>query len=137
MNGAFWRHTCAVNEKASPSQVVKAFFDAMATGDVIEARACWDEQAVWHLTGSHELARDYSRTGYFEMVRSWHSAYPSYKADVKDIRDYGDQVALVYMESVGGMAPWPASGMMVYRVVGGTIREGWGIPTFESGRYPF
>lgn len=109
----------------------------MGRGDVVEARACWDEQAVWHLTGSHELARDYTRSEYFEMLHSWHAAYPSYKAAVKEKRGFGEQVALVYMESDGGMAPGPASGVLVYRVVGGTIREGWGIPASESGRYPF
>lgn len=109
----------------------------MAAGDIVEARSKWDEQAIWHLTGSHELARDYNRHDYFEMLGSWHAAYPSYKAEMKDVRDYGDEVVVVYLESVEGMAPGPASGILVYRVVGGTIREGWGIPASDAGRYPF
>ena len=126
-----------VGKQATPSQVVQGFFDAMATGDPVEAKSKWDEQAIWHLTGSHELARDYRRDEYFHMLDSWHSAYPSYKPEVKEVRDYGEEVAVVLLESTGGMAPGPASGILVYRVVGGTIREGWGIPTIESGRYPF
>lgn len=126
-----------MNAKASPRQVVQAFFEAMEAGDVIEARAAWDQQAVWHLTGSHGLARDYTRNEYFEMLVAWHAAYPDYRAEWKDARDYGEQVAVVYMESTQGMAPGRGSGLLVYRVVGGVIREGWGIPAFESGRYAF
>jgi ketosteroid isomerase-like protein len=126
-----------VNRNASPSQIVKAFFEAMAGSDPLDAKSKWAVNAVWHLTGSHELARDYTRDEYFHMLDAWHSAYPSYKARVKEVRDYGDQVAVVLMESKDGMAPGAASGILVYRVVDGTIREGWGIPTFESGRYPF
>lgn len=109
----------------------------MAAGDVVEARSKWDEQAIWHLTGSHEMARDYNRHDYFEMLGSWHAAYPSYKIEMKDMRDYGEEIALVYLESVEGMAPGPAGGILVYRVVGGTIREGWGISAMGGGRYPF
>jgi ketosteroid isomerase-like protein len=126
-----------VNQNASPSTVVRSFFEAMAAGDAVEAVSKWDEQAIWHSTGSHELARDYRRDEYLHMVRSWSAAYPSYYAEMKDVREYGDHVAVVYLESTGGMAPGRASGLLVYRVVGGTIREGWGIPAFEAGRYPF
>lgn len=109
----------------------------MAAGDAIEAVSKWDQQAIWHSAGSHELARDYRRDEYFHMLDSWRAAYPGYDSAVKDVRDYGDHLAVVYLESTGGMAPGLASGIHVYQVVAGVIREGWGIPAFESGRFPF
>lgn len=71
------------------------------------------------------------------MLDEWSATYPSYQAEYKDARDVGEDVAMIVLESTGGMAPGRASGLLIYRVVDGKIREGWAIPAFADGRYPF
>ena len=51
--------------------------------------------------------------------------------------DLGQEGAMIVIESSEGMAPGPASGVMIYRVAGGKIREGWAIPTFGAGPFAF
>lgn len=137
-----WARVVAENHRMteparSPGEVVQAFFGAMACRDLAAARDVWSDGAVWHTTGDHDLARDYDRDAYFAMLGDWGRRYPDYEAEMKDLREYGDEVVLVYLESSKGMAPGRASGLLVYRVVGGRIVEGWAIPTFGGGRYTF
>jgi hypothetical protein len=126
-----------MSESDSPAQVVEGFMAAMGSGDPIGARARWTDDAVWHLTGSHDLAGDYSADEYFEMLGRWAARYPDYQPAFLGVRDYGTEGAVAYMESTGGMAPGTASGLLVYRVVDGRIHEGWAIPTFGGGGYAF
>jgi hypothetical protein len=129
--------TLFMSETESPARVVEGFMAAMGSGDLVGVRARWADDAVWHLTGSHELAGDHSADGYFEMLGRWATKYPDYQPDFHGVQDYGTEAAVAYMESARGMAPGAASGLLVYRVVQGRIREGWAIPTFCGGAYAF
>jgi hypothetical protein len=71
------------------------------------------------------------------MLGEWATTFPSYEAEYQDVRDLGEEVAMIVMESSSSMAPGRASGLLIYRVVDRTIREAWAIPTFASGRYAF
>jgi len=116
---------------------VQAMYERLRNGDAVGALAMWDDRATWHLTGQHEFARDYDPDEYLAMLGQWAAAYPSYQAHYAEARDVGEDVALIVLESTGGMAPGQASGLLIYRVVDGRIREGWGVPTFAEGRYAF
>jgi ketosteroid isomerase-like protein len=112
-------------------------YQRLGTGDVAGARGMWADDAVWHLTGSHDLSGDYSPDEYFHVLGQWADRYPSHVPEFKDVRDVGEDVAMIYMESTHGMAPELASGLLIYRVVDDQIREGWAIPTFAAGRFAF
>jgi ketosteroid isomerase-like protein len=118
-------------------QIVQSMYERLSNGDVAGARAMWADDAVWHLTGSHEFAGDYDPDGYLQVLGRWQAQFPSYQADFKELRDLGEDGAMIFMESSGGMAPGTASGVLVYRVVDGRIAEGWAIPTSGGGRYAF
>ena len=68
--------------------------------------------------GDHDLAKDYDPDSYFRMLGLWTERYPSYVPDFKDARDIGEEGAMIIVESSDGMAPGPASGVMIYRVAG-------------------
>jgi ketosteroid isomerase-like protein len=121
---------------ATPLDVVTGFLQAMGSGDIAAARAAWADDAIWHVTGSHDVAGDYSPDEYLAMLGEWATRYPDYAADFKEFTSYGD-TAVLHMESRGGMAPDTASGLLVYRVRGEKIAEGWAIPSFGDGRYAF
>jgi hypothetical protein len=44
---------------------------------------------------------------------------------------------MIDTESTNGMAPGRASGLLLYRVIDGPIREVWAIPTVAVGAYAF
>jgi ketosteroid isomerase-like protein len=123
--------------EGSAVAVVQAMYQRLGSGDPAGARSMWADDAVWHLTGSHPLAKDYDPDAYLQMLAEWAGRYPSYEAEYQDVRDLGEDVAIIVMQSTGGMAPGVATGLLVYRVVDGIIREGWAIPTFADGRYAF
>jgi ketosteroid isomerase-like protein len=123
--------------ESSRAEFVQSMYVRLVSGDVAGARAMWADDAVWHLTGSHDLSGDYSPDEYFGVLGQWADRYPSHVAELKDVRDVGEDVAIIYMESTDGMAPGLASGLLIYRVVDGQIREGWAIPTFAAGRFAF
>ena len=104
-------------------------------GDVAGFRAAWAEGAVWHLTGTHSRARDYDIDAYLAMLAEWFATYPSYAAEVVEVRTIGDELICLTFRSTGGEAPGTAEGLTVYRVVGGKIAEGWAIPS--DARYGF
>ena len=112
-------------------------YQRLRSGDVAGARAMWSDDAVWHLTGTHDFAGEYTPDEYFGALGRWAERYPAYTSEFKDTRDVGDDVAVIYMESADGMAPGLASGLLIYRVVDGRIREGWAIPTSGGGRFAF
>jgi ketosteroid isomerase-like protein len=118
-------------------EFVQAMYQRLTGGDVAGARSMWSEDAVWHLTGDHDLAKDYDPDSYFQMIGLWAERYPSFVPEFKEARDIGEEGAMIVMESTNGMAPGVASGVMIYRVVGGQIQEGWAIPTFGGGHYAF
>ena len=118
-------------------EFVVSMYERLTRGDVAGARAMWADDAVWHLNGSHDLAGDYSPEAYFDVLGVWAERYPSYASEFKDARDVGEDGAVIYMESTGGMAPGDGSGLLIYRVVDERIAEGWAIPTTGGGRYAF
>lgn len=118
-------------------ELVQRMYQRLAGGDVAGARAMWNDDAVWHLTGDHDLAKDYDPDSYFQMLGLWAERYPSYVPEFKEARDLGEEGAMIVIESSEGMAPGPASGVMIYRVAGGKIQEGWAIPTFGDGAFAF
>lgn len=121
----------------SPVSVIGELFQALGERDFGRARRCWRDDAVWHVTGSHELAGDFAVDDYLALLRQWFADHPEYSVEFTDFRANGDQGVAVHIRSEGGLAPGVASGWMLYRVVDGAITEGWGIPTFADGRYPF
>jgi len=124
-------------EASPPTAAVQEMYRRLRTGDVDGARSMWADGAVWHLTGSHRFAKDYDVGEYLQMLAEWRATYPSYEAAYDDVRDVGDELAVMVLTSTGGMAPGPATGLMVFRVVDGVIHEGWGIPAFGAGRFAF
>jgi len=126
-----------VVSESSRVEFVQSMYQRLVSGDVAGARGMCADDAVWHLTGSHDLAGDYAPDGYFAVLGQWAERYPSHVAEFKDVRDVGEDVAIIYMESTDGMAPGLATGLLIYRVVDGLIREGWAIPTFAAGRFAF
>jgi ketosteroid isomerase-like protein len=121
---------------SSPREVVRTFYQALVDGDGAAARACWHDDAVWHVTGTSEMSTDYLPDPYFSLLAEWAARYPDYAFTSKDVGQY-DDVAVMFIESTGGMVPGRASGLMIYRVTEGKIAEGWAIPAFSDGRYLF
>jgi ketosteroid isomerase-like protein len=118
-------------------EFVQAMYQRLVSGDVEGARSMWSDDAVWHLAGDHEFAKDYNPDSYFQLLGTWAERFPSHVPEFKEARDLGEEGAMIIMESTNGMAPGVASGVMIYRVADGKIREGWAIPTFGGGRYAF
>ena len=118
-------------------QVVQAYFSARQADGYEAARAYWADDAVWHITGSHQGAGDYSPDGYLDFQARWREDHPSYAAQVREMSGFGDELAILLVESRGGPSPGVASGVAIFRVVNGRIVEGWAIPAFASGRHPF
>jgi ketosteroid isomerase-like protein len=119
-----------------PAEVVEAFYAALGEGDVAAARSCWADRAVWHVTGTSDLSRDYDPDAYFTMLGEWAARYPDYTFESSHVGRY-DDAAVFFIQSTGGMAPGKASGLMVYRVTAGKIHEGWAIPAFGDGQHLF
>lgn len=122
---------------STPLDVIRSFFGARAAGDRAAARKCWLDTAVFHTTGSHRWAADYDADGYLDGLDRWYSTYPGYFARATGMLSQGEDVAEVTIESEHGEAPGIASGLLLFRVVGNRIVEGWAIPTFSSGKFPF
>jgi ketosteroid isomerase-like protein len=80
------------------------------SGDVAGARAMWADDAKWHLTGGHPLANDYDPDAYFQLLGEWATTFPSYEAEYQDVRDLGEEVAMIVVESSSGMAPGERAG---------------------------
>jgi ketosteroid isomerase-like protein len=121
---------------SSPIEVVRTFYRALLDADGAAARACWRDDAVWHVTGSSELSKDYLPDPYFVMLAEWAARYPDYAFTSTEVGQF-DDAAVMFIESTGGMAPGRASGLMVYRVTDGRITEGWAIPAFGDGQHLF
>lgn len=121
----------------APLEVVQQFFGCLGARDPLAGRALWSDDAIWHLSGRHSRARDYRVDDYLAMLTDWFASYPSYAGAVDVWSTSGDEAVSVALTSTGGEAPAQASGLMIYRVVDGLIREGWGIPTFADGRWAF
>ena len=92
---------------------------------------------MWHITGSHEAAGDDGANEYVDFQSRWREDHPSYAAQVRGVSGFGDEPAILLVESQGGAAPGIASGVAIFRVVDGSIAEGWAIPAFAGGQYPF
>jgi ketosteroid isomerase-like protein len=52
-----------VPDETSPLAVVQTMYQLLGSGDAVGARAMWADDAIWHLTGSHPLAKDYDPDG--------------------------------------------------------------------------
>jgi ketosteroid isomerase-like protein len=122
---------------AVPTDVVRQFFGCLGARDPRAGRRYWSDDAVWHLSGRHTRARDYPVDEYLTMLTEWFASYPAYSGEIEAWTTSGEEVVSLTLTSTGGEAPARASGLMVYRVVDGLIREGWGIPTFADGQYAF
>src|SRR5262249_40590896 len=107
------------------------------TRDFEAARASWSEDAVYHMTGRHELSGDYSIAEYLDGLSEWFAKYPSYRGAIANILTAGDEAVCVSVRTSSGAAPGTATGLLVYRVVAGRIVEGWAIPAFANGEYAF
>jgi hypothetical protein len=123
-----------MTSESNPVEVVQSFFSLLGAGEVAAAKRVWAEGAIWHLTGSGRRARDYRIDDYVTMLAGWVAEFRSYHLDWLEWSTIGD---LVYAtgRSTGGEAPGIGEGLVVYRVVGGRIAEGWGIPS--DPRYGF
>ena len=126
-----------MSSNPAPLEVVRQFFGCLGARDPLAGRGLWSDDAVWHLSGRHPLARDYPVDGYLAMLTDWFSSHPSYAGEIDAWTTSGEEAVSVALTSTGGQAPSRASGLMIYRVVDGLIREGWGIPTFADGRFAF
>jgi predicted SnoaL-like aldol condensation-catalyzing enzyme len=126
-----------MSDGAARVELVQSMYQRLGSGDVAGARTMWADDAVWHLTGTHDRARDYSPEEYFGLLGEWMAAHPSYQSEFVETRDLGEDMAMIVMESTGGSAPGTASGVLLYRVIDSKITEGWAIPTFAAGAYAF
>lgn len=120
----------------SPTEVVRAFWDAYRRGDVGEAFGFWSADAVWRLTGRHARAGDYTPSDYAQMLAAFTAEFPDYSGEFLNARNLGE-LALFDVRSRNGPAPGESLGIIVYRVLNGLIVEGWAIPANHRGRYPF
>ena len=121
----------------APLAVVQQFFGCLGARDPLAGGALWSGDAVWHLSGRHSRSGDYRVDDYLAMLTDWFASYPSYAGEVDEWRTSGDEAVSVAISSTGGEAPVRATGLMIFRVVDGLIREGWGIPTFADGQWAF
>lgn len=71
------------------------------------------------------------------MLERWFGDFPEYVATDFEMRAYGEDVVVVHLVTTGGAAGGTASGLMIFRVRDSLIVEGWGITTFDGGRWPF
>lgn len=117
--------------------VVGGFLAAVGERDLERARTFWADDAIWHITGTNELAGEYDPDRYLARLAQWFDDYPDYAVEPTDFRAHGRQGLAVHMRTRKGMAPGEASGLLVYRVQDGRIAEGWAIATFADGTYPF
>ena len=116
---------------------VGRFFAALTARDFSAARTPWASDGAWHVIGEHDLVGDYSADGYIEMLVRWFSDHPAYAAVDFEMTTPGTDVVVVHLVTENGAAPGQASGIMMFRIRDDLIVEGWAIPTFAGGRYPF
>ena len=128
---------CQHARMSGSTTILNAYLTALADRDFGRARAVWSDRGVWHVAGSHHLAADYDPDAYMAMLDQWVSDYPEYTATDFDIRAYGEDVVVAHLVTTGGAAEGTASGLMIFRVEGDLIAEGWAIPTSRGGRWPF
>jgi len=94
----------------------------------------WSDDAVWRLTGDHDLAKDCDPDSYFRMIGLWAERYPSFVPEFKEPRDLGEEGAMIVMESTNGMAPGVANPRVLapeHTVARSTLRI-----ASSSSRYP-
>jgi len=121
---------------ATPSEVVRAFFDHSAAGKLDLGLECWAPGAIWHVTGHSGWSRDYTPAEYLAMGKEWYARYPNYTYKFGRVSEAGE-LAYFFVRSQGGEAPGEAEGMMLYRVVDGRITEGWSVAASGGGAFAF
>jgi ketosteroid isomerase-like protein len=116
---------------------VVTFFMSLAERDLEGACGAWDAAGTWHVQGHHDLVGDYRRDDYIEMLRCWFDDHPDYAAQDFRIERSGDDTVVTHLATINGRFGGVATGLMIFRVSDGLIAEGWAIPTFAGGAYPF
>ncbi|SFO86291.1 SnoaL-like domain-containing protein [Geodermatophilus dictyosporus] len=111
-----------------PQDVVTAVYRKVRAGALEEARALWSDSGRWHVIGSHPPAGDYSADEYLAFIQRFLHDHPDYRAEWLDVRSHDGTILIANLHSTGGPAPGTAQGVLVIRVTGGEVQEGWGIP---------
>lgn len=101
-------------------------FAAVGSLAIDDARACWHDDAVWHLADGNDFGGDYTSDEYFAMLGRFFERYgEGYQFRVDEIREHGELVVCFAGSSQPELDA--TDGVLIYRVRDGLIVEGWGI----------
>lgn len=126
---------------AENAELIRRNFEYYAAGEGEAVYATWAPDAVWHILDATPLQGDYTRDEYFTMLATtWAETVSDYRFEVASCEAYGDELVVVYLRSSGSTPSGPIDpngGLMIYRVVDGTIVEGWSLSRGGDAATPF
>lgn len=115
--------------------VVLGMLTALGEEDLERARRFWRDDAVWHSGGSSNTvpyAGDYGPDDYMEVLAQAKSDYVDYRIQVDAVYELPPELVYFHLKSWAAAGPYGemdgSGALMVYRVIGDKIVEGWGIP---------
>lgn len=122
-----------------PAAVVRRNLEAHARGDVDGWRAGWHDDALWHVTGSSAFVGDIAVDDYAELIRATVNDNSAYTGEPIGLLEVGELAIVTWHSegSIGEIELDGRGGVLVYRVVGGKVAEGWGIAAGSGGALPF
>lgn len=121
--------------------LIRENFERFGRGEGEAVYATWADDAVWHVLDASRYQGTYTRDEYFAMLSTtWATDIPDYSTEVVSCQAFGDELVVVYLRSSGTTPDGPVDsngGLMIYRVGGGKIVEGWALSRGRDATTPF
>ena len=112
-------------------------FRRFAAGDFEGVMSTWAGDALWHILDANPWQGTHSKIDYFTKVLGEFSVdRGDYRVHVESITEFGPELVVVHLRSTGINID-PAGGLMIYRVVDGTVVEGWALSRGRDATLPF
>jgi hypothetical protein len=114
----------------SPTDVVKATYEAVIAQDLELARTHWSDDATWHgvYAVDSPWAGDRTADGYLASLVTWFVQHPDYSADALNQLAVPPNLVVWHLRTRNGEAPHEVEGLMLWRVLNNKITDCWAIP---------